>query len=346
MLEIDLENKELIYVFQLFFEDLPISFELKNTSRGDNDFRETIVAEWKSGERYVIKLSDNDFTFPDKIEAWKKCADEYRKLGYYCPAILYSKNGDFPMVEYKGHNCVAYAEEYSKFNAVDERTDESYIKPNEEYMDTAFVMTAKIAAKRFNFTDYPSGYCLFERFCPSDATDEVLECALEWKNYAETLPNEFQEQVNRIWQRWTDNRKSLEQIYPNLPTSVFQADLNTSNILIDENGKFVGIIDFNLCGKDVLLNYLFREISWYSDSEDEINYILHILKKINKVYSFSDIEKQAAPLLYRCLKPLWYSKVDKLKKAGTDLETIKSCLNETEYIQTRIIDFSYYMNAD
>lgn len=349
MVEINLENKELLHIFQLFFEDLPLRFEIKNTSRGDNDFREVILAEWESGEKYVIKLSDNDFTFADKIKMWKRCAEVYRTLGYYCPEILYSKNSDFPMVVYKGHNCVAYAEEYSKYNSADERTDENSAKfttPNKEYMDAAFVMTARIAAEKLNFTDYPSGYCLFERFCPSDAVDEVLENALEWKKYAETLPYEFQTQVQRIWQHWTENRKQLEQIYHDLPTSVFQADLNPTNILLDNNGKFVGIFDFNLCGKDVLLNYLFREVCWYSDSKDEINYILQILKNISKVYSFSNIEKQAAPLLYRCIKPLWYSKVEKLKKAGCDIKAIKSCLDETENLQTKVIDFAYYMNID
>lgn len=47
-------------------------------------------------------------------------------------------------------------------------------------MDAAFAMTAKIAAERLSFTDYPSWYCLLARFCLSDATDEVLEVAMNW----------------------------------------------------------------------------------------------------------------------------------------------------------------------
>ena len=338
------ENKELTLIFQLFSEELPIKYEIQNTSRSEIDFRETIIAERKSGDKIVIKLSDNDFTFPDKIGAWKKCAAEYRRLGYYCPAILYSRNGDFPLVEYKGHKCVAYAEEYSRYPII-ERTDNTKesVEFREKFMDAAFAMTAKIAAERLSFTDYPSGYCLFDRFCPSDATDEVLEVATDWKKYADTLPDEFREQVNRIWQRWTDNRRELEKIYRKLPTSVFQADLNSSNILLDESGKFVGVIDFNLCGRDVLLNYLFREVYWYADSESELQYILRILSKVRKYYSFSDIEKQAAPLLYRCIKPLWHTAVDRLKAAGSNSQAVKSCLDDTECIQTRTIDFANYM---
>ena len=34
-MSIDLANKELISIFQLFFDELPYLYESKNTSRGD-----------------------------------------------------------------------------------------------------------------------------------------------------------------------------------------------------------------------------------------------------------------------------------------------------------------------
>lgn len=344
-MNIDLENKELINVFQLFFEELPYLYEIKNTSRSDTDFREAVIAEWSSGEKYVIKLSDNDFTFPKKIETWRRCADEYRKLGYYCPAIISSKQGDFPRVIYKEHNCVVYAEEFCKYTVAEDRFKgdaKEKISFDIKLADAAWMMTAKVAAKRFDFCDYPSAYCLFETFCPSDKTDEVLENAINWKKYADCLPERFQTQIERIWQRWINNRNELEQIYYELPTSVFQADLNSTNLLIDDNGEFVGIFDFNLCGRDVFLNYLFREIHWQYDEK----YLLQTLKKVSRVYCFSDLEKRAAPLLYRCLKPLWYTEIETLKEAGTDENSIQNCLDRTEKLQTKEIEFAVYMNAD
>ena len=341
----DLENKELINVFQLFFDELPYLYEIKNTSRSDTDFRETVIAKWSSGEKYVIKLADNDFTFPEKIETWKRCAEEYRKLGYYCPTIYSSKQGNFPIVTYKGHNCMVYAEEFCKYTAAEERfkeETEEKISFDIKWADAAWMMTAKAAAKRFDFCDYPSAYCLFETFCPSDKTDEVLDNAMNWKKYAENLPQKFQTQIHRIWQRWINNRNELEQIYNELPTSVFQADLNPTNLLIDDNGEFVGVFDFNLCGRDVFLNYLFREIHWQYDER----YLLETLKKISCVYCFSDLEKRATPLLYRCLKPLWYTEIKRLKEAGTDEDAIQNCLDRTEKLQTKEIKFSEYMNAN
>lgn len=347
MFEVYSENQELMHIFSLFFDDLPFRFDIRSTSRGDQDFREAIIGEWKSGEKYVIKIADNDFTFAEKIEMWKKCAEEYRNYGYYCPAIFCSQKGDFPTVSYKNHRCVAYAEEYHKYHVAEERFDEAFEESpiaENEIKKEAFLMTAKIAEKRLDFADYPSAYCLFDTFCASDATDEVLANALEWKKYAATLPSEFQAHIQRIWHRWNDNREKLQKIYADLPTSIFQADLNLTNILLDDNGNFVGIFDFNLCGKDVFLNYLFREIYWYPTDEAELKYILEILKSVTKVYCFSDIEKQAAPFLYRCIKPLCFTKVKKLKDAGEDGKAIKACLDSIEEMQTKVIDFESYMN--
>jgi hypothetical protein len=112
--------------------------------------------------------------------------------------------------------------------------------------------------------------------------------------------------------------------------------------LIDDNGEFVGVFDFNLCGQDVFLNYLFREIHWQYDEK----YLLETLKKVSRIYCFSDLEKQAAPLLHRCLKPLWYTEIETLKEAGTVENAIQNCLDKTEKLQMKEIDFAAYMGAE
>lgn len=176
-------DAELHSIFGLFIDEPPVDWETINTSHGESDFREVIIARFADDSKLVIKAADNDFTFAEKIKIWQRCAEEYRKLGYCCPAIYTSKNGDFPTVRYKERDCIAYAEEYSLYKPVSERDSEENCMLNESrYMDDAVIMTAKIAAAQLHFCEYPSGYCLFERFCPSDKTDEVLEVALKWKN--------------------------------------------------------------------------------------------------------------------------------------------------------------------
>ena len=331
-------DRELVDIFRLFFDEQPVSFDIIDTGRSETDFRNAVIVSTAEGNRYVLKLSDNDFTFPEKIAMWKRTAEEYRRLGYYCPAIITDKHGLFPTVGFKGHNCVVYAEEFAPYTPAEDRalenSEESMADP-ETYRKAVWEMTAKVAGQHFDYTDFPSGYCLFERFCPSDKTDEVLEVALSWKEKADRLPGEFREQTERIWRLWTDNRAELEKVYHELPTSVFKADLNTTNILLDGDGNFVGVYDFNLCGKDVFINYLFRE-RCNEDFDKEIEAIRETLAVASRYYHFSQTEKDSALMLYRCLKPLWY-KGDIDDKADSD--TIKSCLDGIEHYLTTDIDF-------
>lgn len=336
-------NTELYDIAGLFFDNKPASFESIDSSRNENDFREVVIVTFDNGEKAVIKLADNDFTFSEKIFMWQKTVEEYIALGYYCPKILASRAGDFPTVSYKGRSCVAYAEEFAPYKIVDDcyADDKEFVSARDYNADEAWIMTAKIAAKYLSYTDYPSGYCLFETFCPSDKTDEVFEQALEWKSYAETLPDEFQPQINRIWKLWTDNRNALEPLYKQLPTSIFQADLNSTNVLIDDNGNFVGVFDFNLCGKDVFLNYMFRETN--SDNhQKELDAILNRCKLVSKHYKFSDNEIKAAPMIYRCVKPL-YNYADKLKRLKDNKDELTKFLDETELFLKKDIDFASYM---
>ena len=332
-------DAEIEKLFALFFDDTPIAVQRIDTSRGDADFRATFIVEIASGGKFVLKLADNDFTFPGKIAVWQRTVEEYRKLGYYCPRIFCDRAGQFPLVDFEGHRCAAYAEEYAPYHPLEDRFSEDFGQNEalyERYRRDLWRMTARIAAQYFDYTDYPSAYCLFETFCPSDQTDEVLENALNWKACADALPPACREQVERIWRLWTENRSALEPIYHQLPSSVFQADLNASNILLDEEGRFVGVYDFNLCGREVFLNYLMRESNGVSG-------ICEALQIASEVYRFSELEKNTALPLYRCLKPLWYTRVEELKEAGSDPAAIRACLDEAEHALTAPIDFAAYM---
>jgi hypothetical protein len=251
---------------------------------------------------------------------------------------------------------VVYGEEYSKFKSAEDIDCENISKDGYyTYIDDAILMNAKAAAKYFDYTDYPSGYCLFEKFCSTDPDYEVMEVALEWKKTADKLPAEFTPQIEKIWTRWNKNREELEKIYPLLPRSVFQADINYSNCLLDNDNSFKGVYDFNLAGRDVYINYLFREIPYVMITENfkitnsanfTIECIMHGIKVSKRVYKFSEIERKAALLLYRCIKPLFYDAVENLKNAGDDFAAINKCLDETERIQTQEIDFAGAMIED
>lgn len=302
-----------------------------DTSHGEDDFREAIFAQLDSGEKLVVKVAANAFTAAEHIRIWQRCADEYRKLGYYCPRIFAALDGTFPLISYKGRDCIAYAEEFAKYAPASQCSN---VRP---FREALYRMTAKVAQERFDYTASPSGYCLFEVF-PGEEMDEVTENAIAFRDFCRTLPESFHEQAERMFRRWEENREALRKVYFDLPFSVYQADFNDTNVLVDENGDFVGIFDFNLAGRDEILNYLFREI-YQGSLDEERKEILKALRVVSEIYSFSEAEIQAAPLIYRCLKPLWYSRVETLKFFGSDYVKIQACLDEMENAQVREIDF-------
>ncbi len=333
-------DKELKDIFALFSDKEPTAAEVMDTGRGEADFRHAVIFTAADNEKLVIKLSDNDFTSPERIKVWQRTVREYKALGYYSPEILSDREGNFPYVSYKGRRCIAYAEEFVKYNILERRDNsDTEFKESEDITRDKWIMTAKAAQKHFDYAPFPSAYCLFERFCPSDKTDEVTEQAQEWKALADKLPEQFTEQVERIWRLWEENRAELEKVYHKLPSSVFQADLNSTNLLTDDEGKFAGVFDYNLCGKEVFLNYIFRE-NFSRDFEREIEMIRSVLKITADYYDYSPEEKQYALMLYRCLKPIRKGfEIEELLNNNADSDEISACLDKSEHYLTADIRF-------
>ncbi len=356
---------ELPEIIGLFVKTPPADVETIETSHGEDDFREAVIVRWENavlppeqGDRMVIKLASNGFTDPARLEMWERLAEEYRRRGYWCPRFLRTKAGEFPYVEYQGRRCVVYGEEYARFRTADSfETEEVSLNGRFVFLDDLLRMNAEIAAAHLDFTDLPSAWCLFRTFDPADAEDEVMENARGWLACAETLPDSFRPQVSRIWERWLDNRAFLEKEYHRLPASVFQADLNGTNVLLREDGQFAGIMDFNLAGREVFLNYLFREAPYVfgrgplpgekaappSPQDWALKRIFSALRVVKEHYAFSEAEKELALPLFRCLSPLWFTAVEQLRAAKGERE-IRAALDDAERALTLEIDFRSRMD--
>ena len=125
---------ELAEIIALFTDAQPMEYEIKNTSQGEEDFREAVIAKWEAGvlppelgDRMVLKLASNGFTDPARLEMWEHLAEEYRHRGTWCPRFLRTKAGEFPYVEYRGHRCIVYGEEFAPFSL-----NSKYIKIQED----------------------------------------------------------------------------------------------------------------------------------------------------------------------------------------------------------------------
>ena len=102
-----MEKKEIAYLFR---KEEPVAITVKNSSRGEDDFREALFVEY-TDKKIVIKLAENGFNDEEHLIMWMTIAEKYKELGYYCPQFIKALDGTFPKVCYEGHSCIAYAEE-------------------------------------------------------------------------------------------------------------------------------------------------------------------------------------------------------------------------------------------
>ena len=130
--------------------------------------------------------------------------------------------------------------------------------------------------------------------------------------------------------------------------------MNDSNILLDSNNNFVGLIDFNLCGKEPILNYAVREALWgisdnrlfgekdsrlyfYDEELDDlrISLFLENIGYIQETYHFSSSEKDAFPILFRYINSFWWFHIDEIKLIKEDDNKINQLFDWLERQMTR-----------
>ncbi|MCI8943059.1 MAG: hypothetical protein HFF71_08555, partial [Oscillospiraceae bacterium] len=143
---------------------------------------------------------------------------------------------------------------------------------------------------------------------------------------------------------------ALSRVYQQLPASVFQADMGGGNVLLDEDLRLVGVLDFNLSGRETALNMLFRE-AFVNFEDDEKNMLydgelqekaftlfIENLEIIKKYYTFNRAEADAAPLLYRYLRPFWWYTVRAVETSRKDAAKIERVLAWMEVEQARKLE--------
>lgn len=335
-------------VFKLYDKQEPLAYEIKDTSHGDADYRRAVFTEWP-GRKIVIKITSNDFTTPERVEGWAKTIEEYIAAGYYCPRIIKNRKGAYTAkVLIDDKNCLVYAEEYSKYRTADSFPKSEITKDGLHiFADDTIRTIGVIGAKHLTTATFPSGLCILEKFAPSDPCDEVMEESLHFKKVIDDCLPQWKDRFGKIWNLFEGNRKKLEEIYPLLPASVFQADLNYTNILLDEDKNFMGILDFNLCGRDTVLNHLFREIFleydvrgndiFYSKEANNITTELFLAKVrlVAEVYPLSKLEKSSAVLIYRYLRPFWWRPSHEIEKVKNDDQKVRQIFDWVENELTR-----------
>lgn len=344
------------YPISLYYDTEPSDRQVLDLSRGGDDYRKVYVVD--DGKRkLVIKRFSNTFSDKRRITGWFRLMDAYREAGIYCPSVVPNLRGELIHCDLiDGRHYYTYAEEFSIYKTAEQIEKENYEDAWGNYRFTPEVMRllGKIGAARLDILDWPSAYCLLEPFCAPDTTDEATECAIKFTEYVKEHIPRHASRGQMLLEMFFARQNEVKSIYGSLPTSCFQGDLGRGNILLDEDNHFAGLIDFNLCGKEPVLNYAVREALWgisdhrlfgengrrlyfYSKELDDLRLSLFLanIRYIQAYYPFDDVERDAFPVLLRYINSFWWCHLDEVKLIQEDDQKIGQLFDWLEYQMTR-----------
>ncbi len=344
------------YPVSLYYDTETVDVQILDLCRGDDDYRKIYIAD-DGRRKLVIKYFSNTFSSERRITGWFRLMEEYRKTGLYCPAVIPNREGGLLHCDtVDGRRYYTYAEEYSIYETAEHIGKDKYKNAQGHNCFTPDVMRSlgKIASAKLDILNWPSAYCLLEPFCAPDTADEATDCAIGFVQYIKENIPAYLPRAEYLLEMFYKRQKELRMVYSSLPTSCFQADLNDSNILLDGDNKFVGLIDFNLCGKEPILNYAVREALWgvsdkrlfgekgsrlyfYHKELDDlrIELFLNNTSYIQENYEFTAFEKSAFPILFRYMNSFWWFHLNEIKLIQEDENKITLLLDWLERQMTR-----------
>ncbi|MBQ8393152.1 MAG: hypothetical protein IJX51_05195 [Clostridia bacterium] len=345
------------FPINLYCKTTPESIKTLDLCRGEEDFRKVyIVTSNKS--KFVIKHCSNCFTDHNKIISWYNLANKYNAIGIYCPKPILNLNGNM-IYHYLENNrdYYVYAEEFAKY-----KTAEQFDKKNSTdfngiplYIPDLMRSIGKVGNAHFDFLNFSSHFCLFEQHSPPyNLDDETSQAAYKFTEYVKTNLPQYRIRLEKIINLFNIVKEKLRKVYSQLPVSCFQGDLNETNILVDENYNFSGIIDFNVCGREPVLNYAVREalmhienkilfdnegneLYFYDKNLEKIRVdsFMKNIKYIQEYYEFNELEKNTFPLLLKYISSFWWEQVYAIKQMKGDTEKVNMIFDWIELQLTR-----------
>ncbi len=330
---------------KLFHNNKPDTVEIKEIRNSVADSRWIIFIAFND-EKYVIKIASNGFTTKERVNGWMKIIEEYKMLGIYSPNLRKSVNGNYcEEAEYNGMPYIIWEEEFAKYPTQDTLDKSIYELPNGKFVYYYEVLEflGKVASLKLNNFPYCSGYTRLKPFSSDEETDEITQCVQTLDSLIKEKAPEFTSRWQKILNLFDDNRKKLSEIYNSLPTSVYQSDTIGSNLLLDTDGHFKGVIDYNLAGFDTNINMFISTVFYgysYKKTDNEvITDLLDALKYIGRYYDFNKHEIAALPYLFKYIFAIEYRRINALKKALGDTNKVKEILDSVERALTNNIDF-------
>ena len=239
--------------FGLKFQDVTRFYD---TSRAEQDTRLNYILD----DRYVLKVNSAGVMWEERLQEISRLIGRYRDIGVYCPAFLPAGDGRLScLLEKDGKEYICYVEEFAAYPIMGDGTDYD----RKDVVEHLGILAAKYSG--VDLSETKSMWTIID-LAPLDVdidekqeNTDLLVIALRENGYSDLA-----DQVNALNE---ELRRQIMTVFAELPRCVYQGDLNSCNILHQE-GRFAGLIDFNLSGTDVNINVFVNETNCFPEEEE------------------------------------------------------------------------------
>ena len=310
--DMDLIEMRINDLMKSFIDEDIVGFDLIEELSTENDIRFSYkVITTKS--QFVLKLAKNSFTTVNHIGRWSELSRLYRMLGYKTPDFLTLNDGNraFTWMDMSRRDFVVWCETFVELT----NNKEVLLNDAKEYKASVGELIGKVATQTLSFEmETPTPYCLFEKFCIDDPSDEYTEFMSKTYELLKGHDSVDQMYLEYVYNTFLRLRTELKQVYHKLPSAVFQSDLNESNLVL-ENKRIKGLIDFNISGREVILNYLINEGVYQEEqvihelwldktyNQEADKKFKWVMEAFSKQYTWTKEEKMYFPLVYKVIRP-------------------------------------------
>ena len=233
---------------------------LIDSSHGPDDIRLNYLV----GRRWVLRFCNAPEMTDQRLRELNRLIGRCRDFGLRCPAFIPDGEGRF-FHQWNALQC--YLAEYVDlplFSETDVRDSDALWQ---EVLDSVALFAERY--RGVDLSETMGMYSLFD-LDPYDKAVGIDEKQQNFNDLIRTLREMGQEALaSRLEAKHADIRAKLFAVYRGLPRCVFQGDENPSNILIDEDQHFAGLIDFNLSGTEVIVNQFANLSSGFDEEVQE-----------------------------------------------------------------------------
>lgn len=268
--------------------------KLIETSKGENDRR----FNYEINGDYFLKITNSKAINERVLEDISRLIERYNSIGIYAPSLVKIKEENYSLIIEKDKiNYICYLEDkaiyptFQKYKGIDYNF-------KKKWLEHLGVLASKFS--NYDLSESKSMWSIIELTDYNDKVDEKEE------NFEELIKalkdNGFLQTANSLIMKNDETRKIIRNNMKELPRCVYQGDLNPSNILVDANSNFKGLIDFNMFGTEININCFLNETMYFMTIEDfdnlsgkEIFFKIkeiqeNLLSAITKHYQMNDHE--------------------------------------------------------